>query len=88
MAYVTCHMSRVTCHVSYVTFFIFFLGGGGQSGEVYRWSVCYRRGLPRLIFVEEPFHLIRYLEEYPASTQIQNIQTAAGGPFVILAYVM
>ena len=47
----TCHVSRVTCHVSGVTchmyflFFFFF----GQSGEAYRWRVCYQRGLPRLV---------------------------------------
>ena len=60
MSRVTCHMSRVTCHMSRVTchmeffliffliFFLFFLFG--QSGEVYRWRVCYQRGLPRLVF--------------------------------------
>ena len=43
----TCHVSCVTCHMSHVIFiFIFFLG---QSGEVYRWRVCYQRGLPRLV---------------------------------------
>ena len=38
---------RVTCHVSHVTFFLFFL----QSGEAYRWRVCYQRGLPRLVSI-------------------------------------
>ena len=41
---VICHMSHVTCHIFY---FIFFFG---QSGEAYRWRVCYQRGLPRLVF--------------------------------------
>ena len=38
-------MSRVTCHMSHDTFFFFW-----QSGEAYWWRVCYRRGLPRLVF--------------------------------------
>ena len=46
---VTCHVSRVTCHVSHVIFFFFFFG---KSGEVYRWRVCYQRGLPRLVLLE------------------------------------
>jgi hypothetical protein len=38
-----CHMSHVTCHMSHVVFF-------GQSGEAYRWRVCYQRGgPPRLV---------------------------------------
>ena len=45
---VTCHMSRVTCHVSHVILFFFFFFR--QSGEAYRWRVCYQRGLPRLVF--------------------------------------
>ena len=50
MSRVTCHVSRVTCHMLLVTcnFFCFFLFG--QSGEAYRWRVCYQRGLPRLVF--------------------------------------
>ena len=42
-----CHMSHVTFHMSHVAFFFF-----GQSGEAYRWRVCYQRGLPRLVSVE------------------------------------
>ena len=42
-----CHMSRVTCHMSQFFFYFFF----GQSGEAYRWRVCYQRGLPRLVFM-------------------------------------
>ena len=39
----TCHVSRgVTCHMSHFFFF-------GQSGEAYRWRVCYQQGLPRLV---------------------------------------
>ena len=45
---VTCHVSRVTCHMSLFFFFFFFFG---QSGEAYRWRVCYQRGLPRLVFL-------------------------------------
>ena len=44
MCHVLYHVSRVTCHVSHVTFFFY-----GQSGEAYRWRVCYQRGLPRLV---------------------------------------
>ena len=59
MSHVTCHMLCVTCHVSHVMFpvshvtchmshviFFFF----GQSGEAYRWRVCYQWGLPRQVF--------------------------------------
>ena len=56
MSHVMCHVSHVTCHVSCVTchnffylFFYFFIFG--QSGEAYRWRVCYQRGLPRLVFI-------------------------------------
>ena len=48
MSLVMCHVSRVTCHVSHVMF-LFFLFFFGQSGEAYRWRVCYQRGLPRLV---------------------------------------
>ena len=41
---VTCHVSHVTCHMSHILFFFF-----GQSGEAYRWRVCFQRGLPRLV---------------------------------------
>ena len=49
MSHVLCHVSCVTCHMSHVTcnFFFFFFW---QSGEAYRWRVCYQRGLPRLVF--------------------------------------
>ena len=50
---VTCHVSCVTCHVSHVTchmsIFFIFLFFFGQSGQAYRWRVCYQRGLPRLV---------------------------------------
>ena len=39
------HMSCVTCYVSRVTCFF------GQSGGASRWSVCYQRGLPRLVSI-------------------------------------
>ena len=45
VSHVTCHVSRVTCHMSHVFFCFFFW----QSGEAYRWRVCYQRGLPRLV---------------------------------------
>ena len=44
----TCHMSHVMCHVSRVTCHIFFFW---QSGEAYRWRVCYQRGLPCLVWL-------------------------------------
>ena len=58
VSHVTCYVSRVTCqgvtcHVSHVTFFIFyFIILFWQSGEAYRWRVCYQRGLPRLVCLE------------------------------------
>ena len=52
MSRVMCHISRVTCHM-YFIFILFF----GQSGEAYRWRVCYQRGLPRLVSVDGGFHL-------------------------------
>ena len=36
-------MSCVMRHMSHITFFL------GQSGEAYRWRVCYQRSLPRLV---------------------------------------
>ena len=44
MSCVMCHVSRSTCHMSGVTFFF------RQSGEAYRWRVCYQRGLPRQVY--------------------------------------
>ena len=43
--YVMCHVLHVMSHMSH---FFFFLG---QLGEVYRWRVCYQRGLPRLVYL-------------------------------------
>ena len=48
VSHVMCHMSDVTCH-NYLILFIFFLFFG-QSGEAYRWRVCYQQGLPRLVY--------------------------------------
>ena len=49
---VTCHVSHVTCHIFiYFLFFIF----GGKSGGASWWSVCYQRGLRRLVFIQGPF---------------------------------
>ena len=48
-----CHMSRVKCHMSHLTchnFLFLFLFFFGQSGEAYRWRVCYQRGVPCLVF--------------------------------------
>ena len=59
MSSVTCHVSLVTCHVScfmchmsHVTCHMYFLFFFGQSGEAYRWRVCYQRGQPRLVLYE------------------------------------
>ena len=52
--HVTCHVSRVTFHMSHVTFFF------GQSGETYRWWVCYQRGLPRLVYIASYYRHIVY----------------------------
>ena len=51
---VMCHVSRVTCHMSHVFFLFFFL----QSGEVYRWMVCYQRSLPHLVYIIAPSHIV------------------------------
>ena len=47
VSHVTCHVSHVMCHMSQLLLllYIFFK----QSVEVYRWRVCYQRGLPRLV---------------------------------------
>ena len=52
----TCHMSRVTCHMSHFFISIFSLLFFGQSGEAYRWRVCYQRGLPRLVLMVTEHH--------------------------------
>ena len=57
---VRCHVSRVRCHMSNI-FFIFFLQSGGASW----WSVCYQRGLPRLV--------ILYLDLYGPLKCLLNI---------------
>ena len=44
MSCVTCHVSPVTCHMSHVTCICF-----GQKVGASQWSVCYQRGLPRLV---------------------------------------
>ena len=48
---VTCHVSRVTGPMSKKLHFFFFLHKKkfGQSGGASWWSVCYQRGLPRLV---------------------------------------
>ena len=52
VSHVTCHMSHVTCHVSHVTLQMSRVKCHmSQSGEAYRWRVCYQRGLPRLVFI-------------------------------------
>ena len=43
------HVSHVTCHMSQVTSQLLFVYFFGQSGGASRWSVCYQRGLPRLV---------------------------------------
>ena len=59
---VTCHLSRVKCCVSNVTFFFW------QSGEAYRWRVCYQRGLPRLAVTQD-------LSEFKAGKSLVLIVT-------------
>ena len=56
MSCVTCHMSHVTCNVSHITCHMlratyhhfYFLQNGGAS----RRRVCYKSGLPCLVFVD------------------------------------
>ena len=50
MSRVMCHVSRVTCNMSHVTCPFFSSSFFLQSGEAYRWRVCYQRSLPRLVF--------------------------------------
>ena len=64
MSHLRCHVSRVRCHLSGVrcrmsgvTCQIFFL----QSTEASRWWVCYRRGLPRLVFMEFMESIINFV---------------------------
>ena len=52
-----CHVLRYTCHVSHVP--IFF----GQTGEGYCWRVYYQRGLPRLVYVPDTWHLTHDTKE-------------------------
>ena len=56
MSRVMCRMSRVMCHMSHVTCHLFIYLFFGQTGEAYRWRVCYQRGLPRLVFLDDTFN--------------------------------
>ena len=87
---VTCHVPRVTCHVSSVTyqvsyvtchmslfcfFFCFFFFG--QSGEAYRWGVCYQWGLPRLVpflvLCDPPLHPLLPPSSFLLVTSLQYV---------------
>ena len=48
MSHLTCHLSCITSQVLHVTHFLFFFLL--ESGGVSWWSVCYKWGLPRLVF--------------------------------------
>ena len=53
MSHVTCHVSHVTCPMSHIIIiFLLLLLFFCQSGEAYRWWVCYQRGLLRLVYTE------------------------------------
>ena len=61
---VTCHMSHVKCNIYFYLFFF------RQSGQTYRWRVCYQRGLPRLVlklfdpkYLTSPLFKIQNLSE-------------------------
>ena len=47
MSCVVCHVSHITCHMSCVTYHKFF---SRESGEAYRWRVCYQPGQTRLVY--------------------------------------
>ena len=75
VSHVTCHMSRATCHVAHVmchmssvTCHIYFFW---QSGEAYRWRVCFQRGLPRLVFknIGNSKHTSRYMVTWVSPLQ-------------------
>ena len=57
MSHVRCHVSGVRCQVSdamcQVSGVMFFCVFFGQSGWASRWRVCYQRGLPRLVLLEQ-----------------------------------
>ena len=46
--HVMCHVSCVMCHVSLVIFLLIYIYFRQSKGAT-RWSVCYQRGLPRLV---------------------------------------
>ena len=62
VSHVTCHVSHVICHMSHVTCYMPFflhlrrkrrrkkLEKNGQSGGASLWRVCYKQGLPRLVY--------------------------------------
>ena len=54
VSYVRCHVSHVTCHIhkSDKKIYIYILFG--QSGWASLWRVCYQRGLPRLVSLNQP----------------------------------
>ena len=69
MSHVTCHMSRVMCqmsraHVKCHFFCSFFLRFFLQNVGAHRWRVCYKRGLPRLVFFKTSKQKIHKSKKY------------------------
>ena len=53
------HLSCNTCHMSHVICHMYLIKKNGLSGEYRRWRVCYKRCLPRQVYI-----LFTYLLAY------------------------
>ena len=51
MSHIAYQVSHVTCQVSHIH--CIFSVGGGQNDGASKWRVCYQRGLPRLVLLQD-----------------------------------
>ena len=56
VSHVTRHLSHITCHMSHKKINIYIYFFFGQSGEARLWRVCYKTGLPCLVFTDSGEH--------------------------------
>ena len=66
------------CNIFFKFYYFFFLFG--QSGDAYRWRVCYQRGLPRLVLFYHLFQSCLHLfpSHHPIETTTQELASLPG----------